>query len=69
MARWKKIDSAPKEGQHVMLSIPDGDFTWVAEGYYDEDKKGFWQANTHWTDICDGQVFPSHWQPLPKAAS
>lgn len=69
MARWKKIDSAPKDGRHVLLAItgddPPGD-GYVSEGFYEEDgDRGWYAANTHWTDRHDGSLRPSHWQPLP----
>lgn len=68
MARWKKIDSAPKDGRHVILAITDGGpgGGYVAEGYYEQDGDlGWFAASTHHTDYVSGQLFPSHWQPLP----
>lgn len=68
--KWRPIktaikDERVKDGLHVLLSFA-GDPTWVCEGFYEEEKGGWWQANTHWTDYHDGQVYPTHWMHLPK---
>ncbi len=70
MSEWQPIETAPKDGQHVLLAItedgPPG-LGYVSEGYYEEDgDRGWYSANTHWTDSYDGSLFPSHWMPLPK---
>ncbi len=71
MSEWRDIETAPKDGRHVMLAItndPPGSPGYVAEGYYEVDgDRGWFASNTHWTDQCDGSLFPSHWMPLPEA--
>lgn len=65
MSEWRPIDTAPKDGSHVMLG--DAPEQYVCEGYYEEDgDRGWYMANTHWTDAYDGRVYPTHWQPLPS---
>ena len=70
---WRTIDSAPRDGRHVLLAITDDDppgYGYVAEGFYEEDgARGWYHANTHWTDAYDGSLRPSYWQPLPAAPS
>ncbi len=66
MARWKKIDSAPKGGKHVLLSCDADTPAWVTEGYYEAERDAWYQSNTHWTDACDGQCYPTHWMPMPS---
>lgn len=61
-AGWMPIETAPKDGTRVLLA-EDG---WVGEAQYDTRRKGWWQANTHWTDSYKKQYFaPTAWQPLP----
>jgi hypothetical protein len=65
---WQPIDTGPKEGEHVLLAVTGDDppgYGYVCEGYYESDRDAWYQSNTHWTDTFDGQVYPSHWAPLP----
>lgn len=63
---WLSIETAPKDGRHVMLAITDEQPGYVSEGYYEEDEdRGWFQSNSHWTDTFDGSLLPSHWRPLP----
>lgn len=65
---WRSdMESAPKDGRHVLLWDAD---EFVAEGYYEQDgDRGWYAANTHWTDYCDGSLYPTHWQPFPEGPS
>lgn len=64
---WKPIETAPKDGRHVLVAVTNDEPGYVAEAYYEEDAdRGWFSANTHWTDYVDGQLFPSHWMPLPE---
>jgi len=65
MSDWKPIETAPKDGQHVLLACAVDPPSWVCEGYYEEDRDAWYQANTHWTDTYNGQIYPSHWMPMP----
>jgi hypothetical protein len=61
MSEWKPIETAPKDGRHVLLAC----IRFVCEGYHESDERGWFQANTHWTDTVDGSVIPTHWMRLP----
>lgn len=37
----------------------------VSEARYHPSEDGWWLANTHPTDAHDGQIYPTHWMPLP----
>jgi hypothetical protein len=65
--KWQPIETAPKAAGVQVLLAGDGygGTGYVVSGYYDEDRDGWWEANTHWTDAADGQVYPTHWMPLP----
>lgn len=66
MSEWQPIDTAPRDGRHVLLAVTDDPPGYVIEGYYEEDgDRGWYCANTHWTDHYDGSLIPSHWMPLP----
>ena len=64
---WQPIETAPKDGQHVLLACGQDPPDFVCEGYYEEDgDRGWFQANTHWTDAHDGSLWNvTHWMPLP----
>lgn len=70
MSGWRRIttNSLAKDGCPCLLSCRSGitGDAFVCEGYYDYEQDGWWAANTHHTDHRDGQVFPTHWQPLPQ---
>ena len=63
---WEKIETAPKDGKHLLLYFPDG--------YWRDDRKiaiGFWsggwfegEADSH-SMTAFGQ-HPTHWHPLPE---
>jgi hypothetical protein len=66
--KWRPIDTAPKDGQHVIVAVTGDDppgYGYVAEAYFDEDADRWYSANTHSTDYHDGSLYPSHWMPLP----
>jgi hypothetical protein len=60
---WRPIESAPEDG--TLLLLGNADEGWTTEARFDSERRGWWEINTHWTDAADGQVYPTHWQPLP----
>lgn len=55
MSKWKTIDSAPKDGLHLLLVGND-------EGVF----VGIWVDGDWYKDGCDFAVdHVTHWQPLP----
>ena len=64
---WKPIKTAPKDGRHILVVAGDQPFA-VYEAYYEADgDRGWFQANTHWTDAADGKLWNvSRWMPLPS---
>lgn len=67
---WKRIteESPPANDRPIMLGCyRDG---WVEQGYRlgeeGPQNGNFYAANTHWTDASDGQLFPTHWAPMPE---
>ncbi len=62
MSEWIPIS----EGNEPTGSFICGAVGWVCEGYFDHEHDGWWSANTHWTDAADGQIYPTHYQPMPE---
>lgn len=66
MAEWQLIDTAPKDGTHILLV--DADDTPLADR---EVCMGWWAFN-EWRDYgnigCNGQYeyAPTHWMPAPQ---
>lgn len=63
---WQKLkdptpDQQPFDGGHYLVA----DDVAVSEARYHPDNRGWWVANTDPTDYHDGQIFPTHWQPMP----
>jgi hypothetical protein len=58
--QWEPIDTAPHDGTHIVLS--DGEV--VTVGRYLENGRWF-GANADPTDYWDGELYPTHWMPLP----
>lgn len=63
MSNWRPIDTAPKD-EAVLVGSENGP---VGEAYCYSEDGSWWWANTgpHDFDACK-QVFPTHWQPLPR---
>ena len=58
---WQPIGTF--EGDEAYVLVWDG---WnVSEARYHPSEDGWWLANTHPTDAHDGQVYPTHWMPMP----
>ena len=77
---WQPIKTAPKDGTHIMLCIPDWDYEQtpkaptrvMVEGWWDEEMypSGEWRVITLPSHGCDCCAFenqePTHWMPLPE---
>ena len=59
---WREIDTAPKDGTHVLLYFPDGEG--AHEGWWAWTRPDrWWVANTCYE--CEfGE--PTRWMPLPE---
>ena len=64
---WHPIETAPKDGQHLMLGMADEQY--VAEGYYDEAADAWFPPLQSDTDMPDMRIYPTHWMPLPAPPS
>lgn len=54
---WKPIETAPKDGTHVLLFRPEINFV----GYWSGTRRA-WIASTH---SYPAGPAPTHWMPLP----
>lgn len=63
--KWKPIETAPKDGEGVLLYIPDypGD---VQAASWSEDCWCLWGLSSVRFRF-DEELFPTHWMPLPEA--
>jgi hypothetical protein len=57
---WQPIETAPKDGQHIILALSEG---WIGVGYYDDDPEF---SSLGWVVFGSGQQQPTHWMPLPE---
>ncbi len=63
---WQPIESAPRDGSHLLLARPDWKVPW--HGFYrmseTSEAKRFGEG---WgrTNFGDPPLKPTHWQPLP----
>ena len=60
---WQPIETAPRDGTHVLLFSPDAREPFVRVGFFLD---GDW-----WDTWCERRGFPidadsSHWMPLPE---
>jgi len=77
MNEWQPIETAPKDGTHILLSngesVSHGHWLYVAaysreirdmEGFYvDQDESDGYDG---WIDFVGGMLpDPTHWMPLP----
>lgn len=70
---WRTIDSAPKDGRHVLIANSAPGSVHPREGYYvkpehryEEEPKhpGWWRLAGSSEQAIHGRT-PTHWQPLP----
>ncbi len=60
---WQPIETAPTQTDVLICSVG-----WAsgAEARL-HDEEGWYAAGNHPTDSWGGQLYPSHWMPLPPA--
>ena len=60
--KWLPIETAPQDGTYILvLDFSAGERWDVVGAFY---KYGSWY--TDWQSSDDGQVWPTHWMPLPE---
>lgn len=65
MSEWKTIDSAPKDGTHILLAPSmEGDRHGSREGFWTEMYGGVWYMSS--VGHLNGFWRPTHWMPLPE---
>ncbi len=66
MSEWQPIETAPRDGTHVIVAYDEI----VGEARFDDEggpHAGWYWTDQHWTDAVGGEAFyPTHWQPLPE---
>ena len=60
MSEWQPIETAPRDGKHILAYTHD-----------DQIKEVWWQKDfldglEYWQDDWDGEPMPTHWMPLPE---
>jgi hypothetical protein len=64
VSEWQPIETAPKDGTHVVLLVPGCRSVAVVGHWFDFGQvvhgvTGFWEASAT-------QIAPTHWMPLPE---
>ena len=62
---WQPIETAPRDGTHVLLGGWDGVFGWSTEGRFIEHDNNWWALNNDPSDHWGRALEPTAWQPLP----
>lgn len=62
MSEWKTIESAPRDGEAVLLWVPG--FNTPDIGLWHE---GIWVTPDDYFDITCPYGQPTHWMPLPES--
>lgn len=71
MSEWRSIDSAPRDGNCILLGSPaDAEMDWpgiVDNCYWDADfcGHGAWVLMSEGPTVARAQHLYSHWMPLP----
>ena len=68
---WEKIETAPKDGRHILLGSPKWATCW--HGYWRAGREPGTPVGAAWgdpgwtrTNFCDTGLEPTHWHPLPE---
>lgn len=67
-AGWQSMDTAPKDGTHVLLSCDERTCHYVTAGWHDDRRGSWWIANEDYTDAHSSPIYPQFWQPMPLPA-
>lgn len=59
MNNWQSINTAPKDGTHILCYLPYGQSLMIETWWHVDERNGLWFHE-------DGEVCPTHWMPLPK---
>jgi hypothetical protein len=68
MSEWQPIESAPKDGTHVLLWFPAGYWATevhVAIGLWDSGEDEGWYAGDESHSMTAHGAPPTYWMPLP----
>lgn len=57
---WQPIETAPLDTPVIVFDAPA-----VGEARHIEDHGWYWAGNDP-TDVWGGQIYPTHWMPLPE---
>lgn len=75
MSKWRPIETAPKDGTHILLWVPK-DEPQIIVGYHDKFQQSDGTVDEWWTyadrllqDVAGEIVKPTHWIPLPAPPS
>jgi hypothetical protein len=68
MSEWQPIETAPKDGAEILLGFAGE--KWIVQGRWVGDYKArdgaWWALNNDPTDAWGGELYPTHWMPLPS---
>jgi hypothetical protein len=59
MTEWQPIETAPKDGTHILVQTPFGMTTAYSTGYF------IW-TGVFSADYDNPGIEPTHWMPLPE---
>lgn len=68
MSEWNPIETAPKDGTEIWLFCPD-DHPQQVQGYYSsepEENIRYWRPTEMLVSDVVGEIYPTHWMPLPE---
>lgn len=64
---WRPIETAPKDGEPVIVGCVDTGFVTMARLVQDDDR--WYELNNDPTDYWGSEIYPTHWMPKPPAPS
>ena len=67
MSEWQPIETAPKDGRHILIWDWEG-LASIVEIYWakDSDWEGWVYAEELLAEACPEVDDPTHWQPVPE---
>lgn len=69
---WQPIETAPKNGDEIILGCSRGKERWSESGFWHDGSENYWKSSGWYSEMDRGNLLtatrsnPTHWMPFPE---